>query len=269
MASSQEQLPGFEVDTEEDLNRRVAFGGFVKEHQYDPEGKLAGIELTDTEKRWFTTEQLAGILFQDERNRGRTRGIDPNPVGYAKGVLLPPGEFTWIKRPPELLARSAARRTLNATTEINDEAQARSQRSRAHALETTIGSITVHKNGLIERRHDIAVLLKEATTPGFAHKSAREMKQLIGQSWSELLNVLDTLKIQREWDNETRLRAEAAAVRYLTSKSQNIRVGNWQKLLKLEGNYLNARVGLLRQSTRAHQRELDVTIFPEDDSTIE
>ncbi|MDZ7786381.1 MAG: hypothetical protein U5L95_04645 [Candidatus Saccharibacteria bacterium] len=270
MPGEQLKLVSSEVQQEDTVtaeldnpNRLVAFGGYVKEHQYDPEGELAKIELTQAEKDWFTADKLTEILFQDERGRG----LDTNPVGYAKGVLLPPSEYTWVKRPPELLARSAARRTLNATTEIDDEAQARSQRSMVHALETTTESIEARKEGLIERRQDILTLRKEARTPGWAHKPAHEMQRLIGQAWSEMLNMLDTLKIYREWDDQTRLRAESAAVRYLTSEGQNTRVGHWQSLLRLEDNYLQARVGLLGQSERDHRHELDEAINQTTDST--
>ncbi len=244
------------AEIKEDTNRLVAFGGYVKERLYDPQQDLADIVLTDVEKSWFNAVKLEDILFTNDRN---SRGLDPNPVGYAKGVLLPPKEFTWVRRPPELLARSAARKTIAAATDITDQAVERSDRSRIHALETTVDAISLHRDGLVARNLDVLVLLKEAKSPGFAHKPAHEMKRLIGQSWSELLNVIDTLRIYRNWDDETRRRVEASAINYLTSQRQNTRVGKWQSLLDLQARYLDARAGLLGQAARAHQREIQKT----------
>lgn len=151
------------------------------------------------------------------------------------------------------MAESAISQTL-ADHDLSDERLADSDRSVQHAFDNKKEAMEKHVAKLIDRRLDIKLLYREAKAPGYAHQTPERMKELISGAWQEFKIILDVMRIQRGWDDETSKRAEATLIHNLTQGAQNIRVGHWRTMLELSDNYLGARIALFKNRIRRVSR---------------
>ncbi len=233
-------------------NRKYAFGGFIKAEIYDVFGELPTDELTQAEKDWFTPRRLEQICLVSHEDKQVY-----NERERFAGVLLSAYERTALLYAPENLGNRALARTLNASTEVDEEAIERSKRSSVHAIERKVEGMKAHTESLTTRRSDIIELHKEARAPGYAHKPKERMQQLFSASWQELLNLVDILQEKRGYDDEQKQKLLASAVNYLTTGPQKDRVKNWKELLEFQIRYLNARVGIFERRIKVSESVLE------------
>jgi hypothetical protein len=220
---------------------KVAFGGFVKPEMYDIFGDYDLESLTDDEKNWMSSEKLRTILFPEQSKRNGLV-VDSLPLNQT--------EYNLIVRSPDSFSDFAKARSLN-DKELSDDVIATSERASGHALNHKLTAMQEHHAKLVDNRMLLRILQKEAAAPGFAHYSEEDMKQFIGVAWNEFRGILDTVHIQRGWDDEQRTKAEASLINYLTQGSQQIRVAHWQGMIKLADNYMSARMVLFSNRIRS------------------
>ncbi len=243
-AATQDTLPGLEMDPIVESTRTplVAFGKFVKPEMYDVFGEYDLGTLTPAEKAWVDPNKLAPILFDPPKEAELV--VDR--------VALNPYEYRLILRSPQGLARTALSGVLGDNDLDNERIEA-SKRGRTHALEAKHEAMSEHVGKLQERRKDMKELLREAKTPGYAHKTEERMKELTSAAWLEFKTIIDVIHVQRGWDDEKRKRAETAVVNYLTQGSQRERVGHWWEMIQLADNYLGARIHVFRDRVKKAQ----------------
>lgn len=231
---------------------RYSFGGFLKSEIYDIFGDLPVQELTQTEIAWFSPQKLALITMQEAR---QSRLRDPRRFD---GVLLSPVERKLLVFSPAHLGRRALDVTLSSR-DIDEELVQSSRRSSMHAVENGLGKMQSWHDELLTRRSDVIELHGEARSPGYAHKRKERMHQLFSVSWTEMLNLADTLQEMKGYSDDKKARLLASAVTYLTTGPQSDRVRHWKKLLEFQKTYFDARIGIFdRQITRA-QKQLDAS----------
>lgn len=212
---------------------RVAFGRYVKPEMYDVFGDYDLSDLTDSEKQWMGPKVLGELLFEQ-----------PTTVPFTlRGIALNATEYGMLARHPQRLAETAEQRSLK-DKDIDDTVIATGKRAEIHALENKTEVMTAHAAKLAGQREMIKELQREAKKPGFAHKSPERMKELMSAAWIEFTGMLDVVHIQRDWNDDTRKRAEAALIHHLTQGSQRDRVAHWQSMIHLADGYLGARLYL-------------------------
>lgn len=237
-ASTPEQI--IATPEQQEKQRLVAFGGFVKPEMYDVFGDYDLSEVTDKEKTWMTADRLREIVIPN----------NPQTTYSVEGVCLNSYEFNLAARHPKKLGETIFARVMH-DRDVDDERITRAVGEQRRGLTDKLTGMNEHLAKLQAGRADIRELQREAKTPGFAHKSEERMKQLTSAAWLEFQTILDVVHLQREWDQDKRDRAQASLIYYLTQGSQNIRVGHWQEMIGLSDNYLTLRVQLF--SNRARQ----------------
>jgi hypothetical protein len=243
MTISPEQL---KVKAQEKQDPLVAFGGFVKpEIYYD--GDFDPDTLTDKEKEWMTPATISSILFN------RDFGED---LVY-RGIKFNAYEHKLLAHYPAKLAETAMKGVLK-DKDITDDVMGKKARSRVHILQSKADYMKPHIEKLKVRQKDVERLQKEIRTPGFAHVRASEMSRLINHTYQEFITILDVLHIDRDWDEQTRRKAELALVNYLTQGGQRDRVSHWRQMAELSRSYLLARRFAFKHSLNSVNKQLNL-----------
>lgn len=227
----------------------VAFGKFVKPEMYDVFGDYDLSNLSDTEKVWMTADRIGEALFRPPRNE---RALIVDSIG------LNPYEYGILARSPMGLARHALSHVLQ-DNDLDDERMAASQRGQVHILESKRDPMSEHVEKLRAARHDVQALHGEAKKPGYAHKTDMWMKEHLSTAWLEFQTMLDVMRVQRGWNDETSGRAQAALINYLSQGSQRDRVKHWKEMIELSENYLRARIILFSGRIREIDNKLSST----------
>lgn len=230
-------------------SKMVAFGGYVKPEMYDIFGNYNLVDLSEAEKDWMTADRLRAIVFDTDKKQKMC--VD--------GIALNAYEYNLIVRSPKHLGMFATAHTLR-DNDLNDELIAKSNRAPIHIFEQKLEDMTTHYQSMKQQKLYLRELYKEATMPGYAHKTPERMKQLTSSAWNEFTTILDVAHIQREWDDEKRHKAEASLANYLTHGSQRERVKNWKQMITLADNYVVARVVLFDNRIKIVKAELNKKI---------
>jgi hypothetical protein len=243
IAGGMQQLP-----FDQPVSKRVAFGGFVKPENYDIYGDYDFDTLSDVEKAWMNPDKLRSILMPMEKGNNTSISVD--------GVLLNQTEYSIIVRSPNQLGIYAVANVLKDKDLTDDVIQA-GNRARIRILSQKEEAMSFHKDRIKENRTLLRELRKEISTPGFAHKTPERMKQLTSVAWNEYMNILDVLRVQREWNDEKHNQAKTALTYYLTQGAQKDRVKHWDEMTELADQYMTVRISLFTNRVRKVQAEID------------
>ena len=243
IAGGMQQLP-----FDQPVSKRVAFGGFVKPENYDIYGDYDFETLTESQKAWMNPEKLRSILMPEEKGSNTDLAVD--------GVLLNQTEYSIIVRSPDQLGKFAVANVLK-DKDLTDEVIQAGNRARIRVLSQKEESMSFHRDLIKENRTLLRELRKEISMPGFAHKTPERMMQLTSVAWNEYMNILDVLRIQREWDDEKHQQAKTALTYYLTQGSQRDRVKHWDEMTSLADQYMTVRISLFTNRVRKVQAEIN------------
>ena len=242
-AGGMQQLP-FDLPAQ----KRVAFGGFVKPENYDIYGDYDFETLTDAEKEWMNPDKLRSILMPEEKGSNTDLAVD--------NVLLNQTEYSIIVRSPYQLGEFAVNNVLR-DKDLTDDVIQTSIRGRVHVLSQKQENMISHTDLIKDNRSDLRELRKEISMPGFAHKTPERMKQLTSVAWNEYMNILDVLRVQRDWNDEKHDQARSALTHYLTQGSQRDRVQHWGEMSGLADQYMTVRISLFTNRIRKVQTEIE------------
>jgi hypothetical protein len=252
-----------ETEPTERPHNLVAFGRFLKTEIYDIFGEHDLESLTDAERAWITPDRLDSILILD---RDRPRRKKEEELCVVDDTSLIPHEYNLLARSPRSMGAAAYASVLK-DEDLDDERQAAAERSIGHTLSGKLEPMQYHLLGLMERSNDLSRLHKEAAQPGYAHQTELTMKSWLGEAWQEFTTMLDAVRVQRNWDDEQRKRADAAMINYLTKGSQRDRTAHWQSMLALARTYLDRRVQLFQNRIIAVEDLLANTAETGDDQS--
>ena len=243
IAGGMQQLP-----FDQPAPKRVAFGGFVKPENYDIYGDYDFESLSDAEKAWMNPDKLRSILMPQEKGSSTDLAVD--------GVLLNQTEYSIIVRSPDQLGKFAVANVLK-DKDLTDEVIQAGNRARIRVLSQKEEVMGFHTDLIKENRKDLRELRKQISMPGFAHKTPERMKQLTSVAWNEYMNILDVLRVQRNWNDEKHEQAKAALTHYLTQGSQRDRVKHWGEMSALADQYMTVRIALFTNRIRKVQSEIE------------
>ena len=71
------------------------------------------------------------------------------------------------------------------------------------------------------------------------------------------MNILDVLRVQRDWNDEKHDQARSALTHYLTQGSQRDRVKHWGEMSGLADQYMTVRISLFTNRIRKVQTEIE------------
>ena len=243
LAGGMQQLP-----FDRPVQKRVAFGGFVKPENYDIYGEYDFDTLTEAEKAWMNPSKLRSILMPQEKAGREDLAVD--------GVLLNQTEYSIIVRSPDQLGKFAVANVLK-DKDLTDDVINAGNRARIRVLSQKEDAMVFHTDSIKESRKDLRELRKQISMPGFAHKTPERMKQLTSVAWNEYMNILDVLRVQREWNDEKHEQAKTALTFYLTQGSQRDRVKHWDEMSELADQYMTVRIALFTNRIRTVRLEID------------
>lgn len=226
-----------------DPNRRRAFGSVPG---------LLGVELDysgivpERDNLHLGEEYITTSLY-GMKGRCAVNGLALNETEYA-GILI--HEPTFRKR--------IAARSVNAHKDSSpvrrDEVGLTAP---LHALEKQVTVQAQFVTALTTEQAKIQTLLGYAKQPGHARTKEIDMRMLATEILvGSFANILDVVGTQRHWTEEERIGAQQVLSQQLFSGPQRSRIGNWQTMLGVTGQYTGRKKALFTQ--RLHVAESGV-----------
>lgn len=240
------EVEGSTPAQERNLNQRRAFGRVVNPEFWN---------IDTTELAEVNEEDLARVEPNYLRGQIFTRR-GPLVVGNT-GVAFNPAEYSAIVRSPKAFEKAVSAKTQAAreTESSTNRRDAAAERSVKHAMENKLGRLTKLEKGLENELSWLKALAKEAKSPGFAHRSEKQLLALAGGAhYLSFANILNVVRIQEGWDEATFIKADAAMAHRLLSGPQRQKVGYWNQMLELAIGYGRAKRAIVRQRMSAIAR---------------
>lgn len=227
-------IPIGEAPQRPDYNSRNAFGRAVSTAYWGIDERTFADIIPGTEELVETSELQKGLFARE----GLT---------VVNGVALNPQEYEAIVRHPGAFAKAVINKALRANTNEPDldTRKAKAERAAMHALEGKQPTLQDMRVGLINEEVILRRLSAEARSPGYAHMSEKQMRQLLGYVWVYTFgNMLYVNSLNKDWDSAKLESANLALMQRLLTGPQRQRVGNWRQMLELASKYNRARQGL-------------------------
>lgn len=214
------------------------------------------IELDSTvvKKIWHTTIHPSQRAWMVAYNlRPNLLDVGPRADFSVDGLALNPTEYKILPRNIDALAENARAVTLAAVDgQITDEDLKRADRAARHRLEAFEAPVKEHTIELRRRYNCISRLGNIAAGREIpaADETDESASMILSTTWVELLNMLDVVRIQRNWDDRKRTRAEVALEGVLLEESDGWRTNSWLEMIALAQEYTKARRLLFTDRSR-------------------
>lgn len=231
-------LEGVPQDPRWELEARCAFGRALTPRFYDMPAELLPERPAYDELLMVAPSHLEAAVFTD----------GPHSVD---GIAWHPDEYQAMLRFPRAFGRAVLNKSMAASglDPFPERRHDRAASSQQHAFDAKYEKMKKMMDGYGNEQEWLARLRKEMRTPGLAHMSLLDMRQLVTSAWTiSFKGLLDTAEPQYDWDKQQRKQADVILQHRLFYAPQKSKLKYWTMMtdLALDVNSKKSRLVGLR-----------------------